>query len=252
LQYLPTPANLKEKVLEYIKSWPRQGSNPEALLSKHAVKKIDFTYQILHQTRSKTNHHRTSTSNSAHGTKGKKRQSTSPSKEQKLIHRKLLPALSVYGFGPHLTRGCVARGSVIFLVSFPTTTPRASPWRPNSGEVAAGRVLISVVYKGKRSKSGDNHYLACMQEPHSILEFRLVRRLSSLTVECNLVWTSLVLSWCSHLTPEFLDSARPNMVHDRFSGLDEHGFRITLLVPALLLRARKEFDKLRRSRETKV
>ncbi|KAH0389339.1 hypothetical protein KCU92_g284, partial [Aureobasidium melanogenum] len=64
--------SLKRKHIE----WHRQGSNPEA---------------CSYITRCKESHIRT------------KRKSSS--KEQKLIHRKLLPWLSVYGFGPHLTRG---------------------------------------------------------------------------------------------------------------------------------------------------
>lgn len=42
------------------------------------------------------------------------------------------------------------------------------------------------------------------------------------------------------------------MVPDRLGELDEHGFRVNLLTPAFLLRARNGFGEVRRSRETKV
>jgi hypothetical protein len=41
-----------------------------------------------------------------------------------------------------------AAAGIFFLVSFPTTTPKASPWRPNSGEVAAERIPTLIVYNG--------------------------------------------------------------------------------------------------------
>jgi hypothetical protein len=37
---------------------------------------------------------------------------------------------------------------IFFLVSFPTTTPKASLWRPNGASVAAEWVPTLIVYNG--------------------------------------------------------------------------------------------------------
>jgi hypothetical protein len=53
------------------------------------------------------------------------------------------PSYDVFG-SPYYCH--VSSSRRFFLVSFLTTTPRASPWRPNGGEVAAEGILILVVY----------------------------------------------------------------------------------------------------------